>query len=215
MVLDKGTRLVMIGDSITDCGRDREAIPAGWGSYGDGYVNLVNACLVGLAPEKQIMVINRGNSGDRITDLKARWKTDVMELKPDWVSMMIGINDVWRHFDAVVRQEVQVDIRTYEQVYEELIQQTLPEVKGMIIMSPFMIEINKNDPMCKMMNEYAKAAKRAAAKYNLIFVDVQARFNTFLEHLSSFELAADRVHPDIKGHMIIAKAFLDGIGFEW
>ena len=215
MLLDKNTRLVMIGDSITDSGRSYDAQPAGWGSYGDGHVSLINACLTGLAPAKQIMVINKGVNGNTILDLRKRWQKDVIDLRPDWVSIMIGINDVWRHYDAVLQQIEQVDETVFEKTYDELIEETKPKVKGIIIMSPFMIEPKMTDDMRKMTDAYAAIAEKTAKKHNLIYIDVQRKMDTFMESLSSYILSSDRVHPNLQGHMIIAKAFLDGIQFDW
>src|SRR6056300_842528 len=97
MKLATGDTLVMIGDSITDCGRGR---PVGQkGTLGNGYAKEVWALLHAVYPERKIRVLNTGVSGQRVPDLAARWQEDVLDLKPDWVSIMIGINDVWRHFD--------------------------------------------------------------------------------------------------------------------
>lgn len=215
MRLETGSRLVMIGDSITDCGRMYDAVPAGWGSFGDGYVNLVNAFLTGLAPEKRIMVANKGVSGDNIVKMKARWEKDVFEMKPDYLSVMIGINDVWRHFDAILQQQELVDEEMFASVYEELVSGTLPRVKDIFIISPFMIEPNREDPMRKMVDVYAAIAKETAERHGLIYIDAQAGFDDFVTKLPGYTLSSDRVHPNVQGHMIVAKAFLDAIGFEW
>lgn len=215
MLLDKYTRLVMIGDSITDSGRSYDAQPAGWSSYGDGHVSLINACLTGLAPESQIMVVNKGVNGNTILDLKKRWQKDVIDIRPDWVSIMIGINDVWRHYDAVLQQIEQVDEKVFEETYDELIKMTKPTVKGMVIMSPFMIEPDLSDDMRKKLDIYRAIARKTAEKHNLIYIDVQKKMDAFTESLSSYILSSDRVHPNLSGHVIIAKAFLDGIQFDW
>ena len=98
--LQKAEKLVMIGDSITDVGR---AKPIGEGraddALGRGYVMMVDALLGAVYPERLIRVINMGISGNTTRDLKARWQKDVLDLKPDWVSIMIGANDVWRQYD--------------------------------------------------------------------------------------------------------------------
>jgi len=205
----------MIGDSITDCGRNYDAPPAGPSSFGEGYVNLVNACLTGLNPNARIMVINKGISGNRITDLKERWEKDVKALNPDWVSVMIGVNDAWRHFDNILTQAKQVEEEEFTEIYAELIQKTLAYAKGMILVSPFMLETNREDPMRKMIERYGAIGKKMAEKYNLIFVDVQEKMDEFMESLPNCTLSGDRVHPNVQGHMIIAKAILDAVGFEW
>lgn len=215
MQLETGSRLLMIGDSITDCGRDYNLPPAAGNSFGEGYVNLINGCLTGLMPESKIMVINKGISGNTILDLRRRWKEDVLDLKPDYVSVMIGVNDVWRHFDSILQQMEQVDLGTFKNTYRELIENTRPKVKNMILLSPFMLEENREDNMRKMLDQYTKAVQELADEYGLLFVDVQAKMDQFLTHLSSYMLAGDRVHPNTAGHMIIAKAFLDAVSFSW
>ncbi len=215
-MLEKNSVLVMIGDSITDCGRNYDAPPAGWGSFGDGYVNQVNAHLMAFEPQQEIMVINKGISGNTIRDLKERWQKDVLDLEPDYVSIMIGVNDVWRHFDSAAYTNFpQVSREEFGQIYEELIQKTLPQVRQVYLLSPFMIEPNRDEPMGKMVREYAGVAKILAEKYGLVYVDVQAKMDVFLKHKHSYALSSDRVHPALQGHVIIAKAFLDAIGMDW
>jgi len=105
MKIEPKTKLLMIGDSITDVGRAR---PIGEGrndELGKGYVSFVDALLNSVYPQAAIRVINMGISGNTVRDLKARWQTDVLNLKPDWLSIMIGINDVWRQFDSPKQTE--------------------------------------------------------------------------------------------------------------
>ncbi len=214
-MMEANSTLVMIGDSITDCGRNYDAEPAGWESFGDGYVNLVNSALIAFAPELKIMVVNKGISGNTIRDLKKRWEKDVLALKPDYVSIMIGVNDVWRHFDSAPFAKFnQVEEGEYEAIYRDLIEQTLPHVKGIYVISPFIIEPNKEEEMSRMVRRFAEIARKLAAEYKLHYVDVQAAMDAFLEKAHSYVLTPDRVHPVLSGHMIIAKTFLDAIGFE-
>src|SRR3984893_6432767 len=131
MRLRENDKLVMIGDSITDSGRNQ----AGEGLFdaiGKGYVAQVDALLTVLYPEFSLRVINRGISGNTVRDLKARWQVDVLDLKPDWVSIMIGINDVWRQFDQPLIVESHVYIEEYERTLRELVQRTKPVVKGLV-----------------------------------------------------------------------------------
>ena len=215
MELEKGSKLIMIGDSVTDCERMYDAILAGWGSFGNGYVNLVNACLTGLAPEYQIAVYNKGISGNTVLDLQRRWQQDVLDLNPDYVSVMIGINDVWRHYDAVMQPVEKVGEETFEAVYEELIQKTKPVVKQMYLIGAFMMIETKEYPMRQTVERYAAITKKLAKKYELPYIDIQEKMDQFMESLPAYTLSNDHVHPNVQGHMIIAKAFLDAIGFDW
>jgi len=96
MLFTKPTKLLFVGDSITDCGRDYQANGL---DLGTGYVAQVQALLSAHHPDAQMCILNTGISGNRVTDLELRWDTDVLAHQPDWVVLMIGINDVWRHFD--------------------------------------------------------------------------------------------------------------------
>ena len=143
------------------------------------------------------------------------WQTDVIDLKPDWVSVMIGINDVWRQFDTPTITESHVRIEEYRETLDELVRTTLPKVKGMILMTPFYIEPSESDAMRSKMDQYGQVVKEIAEKHRTLFVDVQAAFEPVLEYIYPAALAWDRVHPNMTGHMTIARAFLKAVGYEW
>jgi lysophospholipase L1-like esterase len=210
MLFTKSTTLLFVGDSITDCDRDRES---GGTDLGAGYVAQVQALVGAHHPEAQIRYLNTGISGNRVTDLEARWDVDVLAHQPDWVSVMVGINDAWRHFDNPLIE--QVSLEAYSETLEALIQRTLPQVEGMIVMSPFFLEPNVEEPLRVMMDRYGAAARAIAERNGLRFVDVQAAFDAWLAHNHTSQLCGDRVHPNAVGHNIIASAFLNAVGFEW
>lgn len=215
MKLPPNTKLVMIGDSITDAGRTR---PVGEGLFdplGRGYVCQFNALLGAVYPELRIRVVNMGCSGNTVRDLKARWQTDVLDLKPDWVSIMIGINDVWRQYDSPLQTEIHVLLPEYEATLRELVAQTRPLVKGLIMATPYYIEPNRQDPMRATMDQYGAVVRRIAAESGAVFVDTQTAFDQALACQYAGTLAWDRVHPTQVGHMVIAKAFADAVGFQW
>ncbi|TYP76589.1 SGNH/GDSL hydrolase family protein [Paenibacillus methanolicus] len=215
MRLAPKSKLVMIGDSITDCERARPYGEGLFGAIGKGYVSLVDALLTAAYPELGIRVVNMGIGGNTVRDLKARWQTDVADLNPDWLSIMIGINDVWRQYDMPGQTEKHVYIEEYEETLEELVARTRPRLQGLVLMTPFYIESNAADPMRRTMDRYGEVVKRIAAKHDALFVDTQAAFNQVLNHLYSATLAWDRVHPTMAGHAVIARAFLQSIGFEY
>jgi lysophospholipase L1-like esterase len=210
MLFTQPTTLLFVGDSITDCGRDRES---GGTDLGAGYVAQVQALLDAHHPEAKIRYLNTGISGNRVTDLEARWDVDVLAHKPDWVSVMIGTNDVWRQFDKPLVE--QVLLPAYSEKLQGLVERTLPQVQGMIVMSPFFLETNVKEPMRELMDRYGAAARAIAERNELRFVDVQVAFDAWLLHNHTSQLGADRVHPNAIGHNIIASAFLNAVGFEW
>jgi lysophospholipase L1-like esterase len=203
----------MVGDSITDCGRAR---PVGeMDGLGSGYVSQVNALLGAAYPAHRIRVMNTGVSGNTVLDLEARWETDVLALEPDWLSVMIGINDVWRQFDSPLAPERHVPLEVYSATLEKLIARMRPRLKGLALMTPYFIEPNRADPMRAMMDRYGEAVKQAAGRHQAVFVDTQAAFDALLEETHPMSLAWDRVHPNQTGHMLLARAFLSAIGFAW
>lgn len=214
MQLAKGHKLLFIGDSITDCDRMR---PDGEGrqALGNGYVALVDAFLQSSYPELGIRVVNKGISGNTVRDLKARWQEDVMDAAPDWLAIMIGINDVWRQFDLPFIPDKHVGEAEYAQTLRELVDLAKPKVSGLVLMTPFYLEPDAADPMRAMMDRYGAIVKQVAGETGAILVDTQAAFGRVLNHLYPAALAWDRVHPSPTGHLVLARAFLQAIGFDW
>ena len=199
--------LLFIGDSITDCGRDR---PVGEGpGLGSGYVSLVNAALGARVPEKHIRVLNTGVSGDRVVDLRARWQADALDHKPDWLSILVGINDVWRQFDHPEwAPRRQVTPGNFKKGLHELRASVVGKVKGVFLLSPFFLELNPGDRMRAVMDRYRGIVREVASDEGARFVDLQEAFDRYLAERLSQTIAADRVHPNLTGHQIIADAFL-------
>lgn len=214
MKIAAGSKLVMIGDSITDCDR---ALPVGDGDdgWGAGYVNIVGGLLGAAYGDRKIQVVNMGIGGNTVRDLQARWQSDVIELQPDWLSVMIGINDVWRQFDGLLKSETHIDVIEYEKTLDNLLGQIAGSLKGLVLMTPYFIEPNRSDAMRVMMDEYSGVVKKLALKYDAVFVDTQAAFDEALLHYHPMALAMDRVHPGTAGHAIIARAFLKAVEFEF
>jgi lysophospholipase L1-like esterase len=215
MKLAKGDKLLFIGDSITDCERAKPAEEGLFGALGKGYVAIVDACLQSVYPELGIRVVNKGISGNTVRDLKNRWQEDVLDQNPDWLSVMIGINDVWRQFDTPFIKELHVYEEEYKATLNELVLKTKSHVKGLVLMTPFYLEPNEHDSMRKKMDIYGSIVRQIAEVHGALYVDTQAAFNRVLQVLYSATLAWDRVHPTHAGHMVLARAFLRAIDFDW
>jgi lysophospholipase L1-like esterase len=211
----QGARWVVIGDSITDAGRAKP-IGEGPNGLGTGYVQTMDALLQAWYPARRVRLFNVGTSGHTIRDLKARWQTDVTDLQPDWLSIMVGANDVWRQFDRVTQPERGVLPPEYEQTYDELLARTAPTLKGgLVLITPFFLELRADDPMRARMDEYGAIVKRLAARHRAALVDSQAAFNVVLEDLPSAMINWDRVHLNHIGAAVLARAVLTSVGFEW
>jgi lysophospholipase L1-like esterase len=215
MKIARNSKLVLIGDSITDGERARPVGEGLFGATGKIYPSKVQGLLGAVYPEQKIRVVNMGISGNTVRDLKGRWQADVLDLHPDWLGILIGINDVWRQFDLPLQVETHVKLPEYRETLEELIKKTRPKLQGLVLMSPFFIELNKQDPMRRMMDEYGAVVKELAARYDALFVDLQAEFDRVLQHTYSADLAWDRVHPTVVGETLIARAFLKALDFQF
>ena len=214
MLFEKGDKILFIGDSISDFDRARPVGEGLFNAWGTSYVADVGATLACAYPELGLRVVNMGISGNQVRDLLARWQSDVLDLKPDWVSVLIGINDVWRQFDCPQMPETHVPPEEYRAGYEELIQRTLPLVKGMVLMTPYFMEPNRADPMRSRMDQYGQIVRELAQRHGLVFVDLQAGWDQLFQHMHPCNIAWDRIHPNQVGCMFLAKTFLRTVGFD-
>jgi lysophospholipase L1-like esterase len=208
--LKPGTRLLFIGDSVTDCGRAR---PVGTGSrvaLGDGYVAEIDAFLALPPREPPIKVTNMGISGNTVRDLAGRWETDVLALKPDWLSVMIGINDVWRQFDGRDDAAI-VPPDEFRRTYGQLIGRSRAQLQGLVLMSPYYVQSLRTDPMRRRMDDYTGIVSELAAQHEALFIDAQAAIDAALARSDYASIAADRVHPTPEGHRLLARAFVAGV----
>lgn len=214
MLFEKNDTILFIGDSISDYERARPVGEGLFNAWGRSYVADAASLLCCMYPELNLRVKNLGIGGNQIRDLDARWQTDVMDQKPDWVSVLIGINDVWRQFDSPAMTERHVPLDEFEHTYEKLIRRTLPAVKGMILMTPYFMEPNRQDAMRARMDEYGAAVKKLAGQYGCTFVDLQSAWDQLFRYMHPCNIAWDRIHPNQVGCMYIAKQFLRAVGAD-
>lgn len=215
MILQDMDRIVFAGDSVTDMG---SANPVGEGlfdSLGHGYVRVVENLLATVYPERKIRVTNSGISGNTSRDLLARFDRDVVSLNPDWVSICIGINDVWRQFDTPAIPDGQVMPDEYRQNIETMILKVKDRVKGIFILSPYIIEPNTQDWMRSRMDEYVAICRELAEQYNCTFVDFQKMYEDYCKVRHSCYIAWDRIHPNEVGATLMAREFLKHCDFDY
>jgi len=208
MLFERGQKILFIGDSITDCGRRDVNAP-----YGNGYMSLVRAFVDARYPELGLTWENRGIGGNTTEHLLARWEEDAIAEQPDWLSVMIGINDVWRTFDS--NGAGAVSIEDYETNLRSLLQQVTDRTTArLIVADPFDIDPDRADPMRAMMDSYGAVASRVGAEFGAIPVHTQEAFDAVLATTRWDAWAADKIHPGLPGHAVIAQAYLRAIGFE-
>lgn len=213
MLFEHLDRIVFAGDSITDMGSKN---PIGeQDGIGKGYPAIVENLVTAVYPERIIRFTNSGISGNTSRDLLARFQRDVLDLDPQWISICIGINDVWRQFDCPAMQEKAVLPEEYEQNLRAMIEAGKKAAKGVILVSPYYMEPNREDPMRARMQEYVAICTRLAAEYGCIFVDFQQMYDRYFAYRYSGFIAWDRVHPSTIGSTLMAKTWLDACGFDY
>jgi lysophospholipase L1-like esterase len=201
--LNASSRLLFIGDSITDCGRrgDPEEI-------GDGYVRLVRDYLLARGPAAAPVVINRGISGNKIPDLQKRWERDVLETAPGVLSVFIGINDVWH---GLAFDRVGCDIEHYIAGYRDILQRTRPKLPGcqFVLCEPSVISPPAHDEGNARLAPYVRAVHDVAGEFGAIgVVPLHRAFIDAQSARPDVRWTTDGVHPTSAGHMLIARTWL-------
>jgi len=188
------------GDSITDCQRDRNDE----NSLGNGYVNLIAKKYAEIYPETNVRFINKGVSGDRVHNLIERYVEDFMDISPDFISIMVGINDVWRRYDSNDPSTVDAYKDHYEYLLK-MIKTHMPETKILLI-EPFLIH---SKPEIVIWHEdldpKIQAVRELAQNYADYYLPLDGIFASLcVKKYKKEEIAEDGVHPTLLGHKIIA-----------
>ena len=198
-------KILFVGDSITDGWRERENDNL----KGSGYVTIASGWVSSEYPG-EYQCINRGIGGNRVVDLLAREKCDIINLKPDIISIMIGVNDVWQE----IGQKNGISPERYEVLYDMLIsdiKEALPDVK-LFIMGSYLTKglatTEKWEAFKSGVDKMAAAAKGLAKKHGLLFVDMQAAFDEALTKAPAEYWTVDGVHPSSGGQGLLAREWI-------
>ena len=198
-------KILFQGDSITDAGRARDNNA----NVGTGYPVLVKAGLGFAAPGKYEF-INRGISGNRVVDVYARIKSDIINLKPDVMSILVGVNDVWHELSIGNGIEADKYFKIYDMLIGE-VKEALPDIKIMI-MEPFVLKGTATEENWDYFNtevkKRAQMAKKIAKKYDLPYIELQAGFDKLSENIEESYWLTDGVHPTAMGHQYIMTEWL-------
>lgn len=203
-------RVLFQGDSITDAGRKYQEPD----DLGLGYPYFAAETASTKYPGK-FKYINRGVGGNRSIDLLARVKADIINLKPDYMSILIGVNDVWHEFDEANPNGV--DNEKYKLYYRMLLQQVkeaLPEIK-IVIMEPYVLKGTDTEGYYEEFRSEvelrAKSARELAEEFNLPFIPMQEKLDKAFEEkpIGYWTLAGDGVHPTTEGHKLIASLWME------
>jgi lysophospholipase L1-like esterase len=200
-------RLLFIGDSITDC--DRHKDPE---ELGKGYVRLVRDYLLAKDPAGAPVVINTGVSGNKVPDLEKRWQRAVIDLKPDVLSIFIGINDVWH---GLVPDREGTTIERYTTGLHDLLKLTrdaFPQIE-LVMCEPSVLWLSDPPNANELLGPYIAAIRNLARDFaaNCV-VPLHGAFENAKRQRPAVQWTTDGVHPTSIGHMLIARTWLEATG---
>lgn len=208
-IIKKGGIILFQGDSITDAGRDRnrENNANDKNALGKGYVYLIAAQLLANRPSDGLEIYNRGISGNKVFQLADRWDKDCLDLKPDILSILIGVNDIWHalggNYDGTVEK--------YEKDYRALLERTCKELPSLklVICEPFVLRCGAvNDKWFPDFDKYRSVAKKMSKEFHTLFVPFQSMFDDAIKQVSPNHWAGDSVHPSMAGAYLMAQEWL-------
>ncbi len=207
--LKNGAVILFQGDSITDGNRGRNEDPNH--IMGHGYAFSIASRIGADFPEKNYKFYNRGISGHKITDLANRWQTDTLDLKPDVLSMLVGVNDA---ASVVFTRSPVVSVEKYEETYNALLEQTnavFPDIL-FVLCEPFIMKVGKVkenwEAYSADISKRQKVVKRLADKFEAVFVPLQEIFNKACEKAAAEYWMWDGIHPTVAGHELLAREWL-------
>ena len=207
--INKGDTILFQGDSITDSFREKEKeLPNIPDSMGKGYAFLTASKILKTLPKKDLTIYNRGISGNKVHQLADRWDKDALDLKPDWISILIGVNDYWH----MLHHGYEGTHETYENDYRKLLARTkeaLPDVK-LIICQPFAIPgttaVDKS--WVEPFRKYQVSAKKLALEFDAFWIPFQEIFDRAILDAPASYWIPDGVHPSISGSQLMADGWI-------
>lgn len=211
--INTGDVVLFQGDSITDAGRDRnrEGNPNDARGLGTGYAFLTASRLLAEHAEAGLKVYNRGISGNKVFQLAERWDKDCLALRPNILSILIGVNDLWHTLDGKYKGTIEI----YEKDYRALLartQQALPAVR-LVVCEPFVLRCGAvNDKWFPEFDGYRAAARRVATDFHAVFVPFQTMFDQAIKNNTPPAYwAGDGVHPTIAGASLMAQTWVQTV----
>lgn len=209
----EGDVVLFQGDSITDAGRNKQQeLPNHAWSFGVGYANHIASFLLEEMPGKDLTLYNRGISGNKVYQLAERWEKDCLELKPDVLSILIGVNDYWH----LRNDKYDGTPEIYENDFRKLLDRTmeaLPDLK-LVICQPFILTGTSavDESWVEPFSAYQAAAKKISDEFSAIWVPFQEAFDRAVELAPPAYWAADGVHPSMAGAQLMANTWMEALG---
>ncbi len=211
--MKSNTIIVFQGDSITDAGRKRENehLANDREMLGHGYAMFAAADLLSTHPDKNLRIYNRGISGNKVFEMQKRWDKDCIQLQPDILSILIGVNDFWH----MKLGRYEGTLSTFTDDYRNLLIQTkmkFPDIK-LAVCEPFTIKGGKSTDSSwyPAFDDYRASVKALAKEFGAIFVPFQAVFDKALEKAPVTYWGEDGVHPSMAGAMLMKTAWMKAV----
>ncbi|WP_149181644.1 SGNH/GDSL hydrolase family protein [Streptomyces sp. TRM49041] len=209
-----GSHILFQGDSITDSGRDRHPYADVNAALGHGYVYLVAARAAARAPGHRWRITNRGVSGDKVPELAARWQADTLELAPDVLSVLVGVNDAWRVVDG---DSGDIDADGFRGAYDALLartRQTLPELR-IVLCEPFCLPSGPGSDFDEALAAQVLLRQQIVAElataHRAELVRLQTVFDEAARRAPAAHWIHDGVHPTAAGHQLLADAWISAV----
>lgn len=212
--LQTNDMILFQGDSITDANRNRKAEdrPNHAGCLGNGYPYLIAADILRENPSLNLKVYNRGISGHKVPDLKKRWDRDCLDLKPNVLSILVGVNDIWHKMNG----NYEGTVATYETGFADLLKVTKQSLPGttIVICEPFALRCGAvKDSWFPEFDQRRAVAKKVASDAECVWVPFQTMFDEAIAAGSKPEYwAGDGVHPSLAGHSLMAETWRKVVG---
>ncbi|RYE36882.1 MAG: lysophospholipase [Sphingobacteriaceae bacterium] len=208
--LGENNTFLFQGDSITDAGRRKDDMnPNNPGALGSGYAMIAGSEILFKNAGKNLKIYNKGISGNKVYQLAERWEADCLNLKPDVLSILIGVNDYWHKHDGKYNGTISI----YKNDYKALLERTkkaLPGVK-LIIAEPFAVPDIKavDKTWYPEFPEYQQAAREMAQNFDAVFIPLQSVFDKALKSAPGSYWTADGVHPTLAGAQLMAHSWME------
>ncbi|MFA7175364.1 MAG: SGNH/GDSL hydrolase family protein, partial [Kiritimatiellia bacterium] len=179
---------------------------------GQGYVAQVCGLLAAFRPDLHVEILNRGNGGDRTIELMERWQVDCIDLKPDWLSVFIGVNDVWRKRSEMQGGQRFVPLAEFVANYHVLLDQVAAAgIHNLVLVSPTLIDKYLQSDLNLLLSEYDAAVQDLSREYNAIYVPLRERLLDLLPLNNEINWLGDGCHPTAAGHAVFAASWLEAV----
>src|SRR5690625_2857873 len=191
---------------MTEDGRDQDEA-----GLGEGYVRRIHDYFTLRHPELHLQMMNKGVSGDRVIDLKERWEKDVIDGKPDWLSVSIGVNDVWRQLDQP--QIEQITPAAFMDEYRDLLKIVKEKTNAkLIILEPTVIQEDANSEGNLLLKEYIAITRMLSKEFEAIHIPMHDRFIEYIRENPNNKLTTDGIHMNSLGRMLMTLIWLESMG---